>query len=310
MPCAATWMQVNPGKFGTGLALRKIGVHTQAMAPTSYSNVLARNLRAARSRIGLGQESVAERMRALGYEAWLRQTVGATERGRRRPTAEEILGLALALETTIARTDGRSDQDDKMELPAEVHTIGAVSVERLAGRGVNDRSVTWRDPRWRRTARYLPGVESVRLGATRAAGLHGEAGQVASRTVCRRRDRHIGRSACWWPPQRRQAALDVHRWRAGARRAPEDTAVREVKEETGLRVQAGHVIGERVHPKTGRHMIYLAARPVRGTDVFVGDEEELAEVRWVSLAEADELLPGMYEPVREYLAQELGGTEG
>jgi len=56
-------------------------------------------------------------------------------------------------------------------------------------------------------------------------------------------------------------------------------------------------------------MIYLAARPVRGTDVFVGDEDELAEVRWVSLAEADELMAayGMYEPVHEHLAREIGG---
>jgi 8-oxo-dGTP diphosphatase len=88
--------------------------------------------------------------------------------------------------------------------------------------------------------------------------------------------------------------------------SPSDTAVREVKEETGLRIQAGDVIGERVHPKTRRTMIYIAATPTRGTDVFVGDEDELAEVRWLSLAEADELLPGMFEPVREHLARELG----
>jgi 8-oxo-dGTP pyrophosphatase MutT (NUDIX family)/transcriptional regulator with XRE-family HTH domain len=90
---------------------------------------------------------------------------------------------------------------------------------------------------------------------------------------------------------------------------PEDTAVREVKEETGLRIQAGEVIGQRVHPKTGRTMIYIAAAPTHGTDVFVGDEDELAEVRWVSLAEADELLPGMYEAVREHLEREIGGAE-
>ena len=89
---------------------------------------------------------------------------------------------------------------------------------------------------------------------------------------------------------------------------PADTAVREVKEETGLRVQAGELIGERVHPKTGRRMIYMAATPTHGTDIFVGDEDELAEVRWVGLAEADELLPGMFGPVREHLERELGGT--
>lgn len=84
---------------------------------------------------------------------------------------------------------------------------------------------------------------------------------------------------------------------------PEDAAVREVKEETGLEIEAGERIGERDHPATGRHMIYIAGRPVRDTNVFVGDRAELAEVRWVSLAEADELQPGMFGPVREYLAR-------
>jgi hypothetical protein len=53
----------------------------------------------------------------------------------------------------------------------------------------------------------------------------------------------------------------------------------------------------------------VAAKPAprAGTSVIVGDTDELAEVRWVSLAEADKLLPGMYEPVREYLERELGG---
>lgn len=83
-----------------------------------------------------------------------------------------------------------------------------------------------------------------------------------------------------------------------------DAAVREVKEETGLEVRAAHhEIGRRVHPKTGRTMIYLSCLPVASTAVFVGDEEELAEVRWLSLPEADELLTGMFEPVREHLGR-------
>lgn len=88
---------------------------------------------------------------------------------------------------------------------------------------------------------------------------------------------------------------------------PADTIVREVKEETGLDIRPGEVIGERDHPATHRHMIYMAGRPVRGTRVIVGDEAELAEVRWVSFAEALELLPGMFEPVRDYLARTIGG---
>ena len=61
------------------------------------------------------------------------------------------------------------------------------------------------------------------------------------------------------------------------------------------------------HPKTGGTMIYMAATPTHGTEVFVGDEDELAEVRWVGLAEADELMAayGMFGPVHDYLAREM-----
>ena len=90
---------------------------------------------------------------------------------------------------------------------------------------------------------------------------------------------------------------------------PEDTAIREVKEETGLEIRTGEEIGRRVHPVTGRTMVYLVAKPARGTKVIVGDEAELAEVRWVGLAEADELLPGLYQPVRNYLARELAAAQ-
>ena len=86
-----------------------------------------------------------------------------------------------------------------------------------------------------------------------------------------------------------------------------DAAVREVKTETGLDVIPGRVIGRRVHPETGRTMIYLAARPTdpEQLDVRVSDEDELAEVRWLTLAEAEELLPGMFEPVHAYLSRAL-----
>lgn len=84
--------------------------------------------------------------------------------------------------------------------------------------------------------------------------------------------------------------------------SPADAAVREAKEEAGLRIQAGEVIGRRVHPKTGRTLVYMAARPTHGTEVFVGDEDELGEVRWVSPGEADELMGGtIFEPVRQHI---------
>lgn len=87
--------------------------------------------------------------------------------------------------------------------------------------------------------------------------------------------------------------------------SPADAGVREVKEETGLEVIAEREIGRRVHPATARAMIYMAAKPTRGTDVFVGDRDELAEVRWVTLTEAEQLMQpyGMFGPVRDHLAR-------
>ena len=87
-----------------------------------------------------------------------------------------------------------------------------------------------------------------------------------------------------------------------------DTIIREVKEETGLEITAGEVLGERVHPKTERHMVYVAAclsTSAPTADPIVGDPDELSEVRWAGLSEADELLPGMIEPVKDHLEHTL-----
>lgn len=88
-----------------------------------------------------------------------------------------------------------------------------------------------------------------------------------------------------------------------------DAAVREVKEETGLGVRpAMREIGRRIHPKTKTLMIYIACRPTEGTDVFVGDEEELSEVRWVGLRQLGDLMGGqgnVFEPVWQHLATTL-----
>jgi hypothetical protein len=57
-------------------------------------------------------------------------------------------------------------------------------------------------------------------------------------------------------------------------------------------------------------MIYLAARPTHGTKAFVGDEQELAEVRWVDLVQADELMgDAMFGPVRSYLEKTLNAED-
>ncbi|MEE6271196.1 NUDIX hydrolase [Streptomyces diastatochromogenes] len=88
--------------------------------------------------------------------------------------------------------------------------------------------------------------------------------------------------------------------------AREDAAARETKEETGLDVAAVKLLGERVHPKTGRLMSYTACEVVGGT-AYVADTDELAELAWVSLADIPEYVPyGLFEPVQEYLDTALG----
>ncbi|TDU73494.1 NUDIX hydrolase [Streptomyces sp. KS 21] len=81
----------------------------------------------------------------------------------------------------------------------------------------------------------------------------------------------------------------------------EQAAVRETLEETGLTVEAIKLLGERVHPKTGRLMSYTACDVLNGYAI-VGDTEEIAEVAWVSHGEIAERVPyGLFEPVQAYL---------
>ncbi|MEU7011404.1 NUDIX hydrolase [Streptomyces sp. NPDC046332] len=85
--------------------------------------------------------------------------------------------------------------------------------------------------------------------------------------------------------------------------AREDAAVRETQEETGLSVAALKLLGERVHPKTGRLMSYTACEVLSGT-AHVADTEELAELAWVALGEIPQYVPyGLFEPVQDYLRQ-------
>jgi 8-oxo-dGTP diphosphatase len=86
--------------------------------------------------------------------------------------------------------------------------------------------------------------------------------------------------------------------------SPAAAAARAVHKETGLTATVDHVIGRRIHPKTGRLMIYLEAA-TNGTNAQVGDDD-LAEVRWIDLAEADQLLPDMFPAVRQHLGRVLG----
>lgn len=81
----------------------------------------------------------------------------------------------------------------------------------------------------------------------------------------------------------------------------EQAAVRETQEETGLTVEAVKLLGERIHPKTGRSMSYTACTVISG-EAHVADDEELDAIGWVALDEIPEYVPyGLFEPVQEYL---------
>ena len=110
------------------------------MASTPYGEVLARRIRATRDAKRLSQESVATRMRALGFDWWTRQTVGSTEKPTRRVTAAEVVGLALALEVAVPWLLRAEPIDEAVAFPTGELRIE--SVNKLV-MGKNDGSVTW-----------------------------------------------------------------------------------------------------------------------------------------------------------------------
>jgi transcriptional regulator with XRE-family HTH domain len=90
----------------------------RSLQPAPYGSLLARNLRAARAAANLSQSDVGERMRNLGFKAWLRSTMSLAEQGKRRVNAEELLGLALVLETSVVRLATPPEETPWIELPA------------------------------------------------------------------------------------------------------------------------------------------------------------------------------------------------
>lgn len=82
-------------------------------------------------------------------------------------------------------------------------------------------------------------------------------------------------------------------------------AVREANEETGLTVAETKMLGERVHPATGRMMVYVACEVLTG-EATVVDDDELVELTWAERVQLAEYVPyGFFEPVQQYLDDTL-----
>lgn len=84
--------------------------------------------------------------------------------------------------------------------------------------------------------------------------------------------------------------------------SPEQAAVRELREETGLHGSAIGVLCERTHPQTGVHCTYVAVTP-QLTDARLTADPTIGAVVWLTLAEIVMYVPqGIHLPVRQYLA--------
>src|SRR5439155_1719649 len=77
-------------------------------------------------------------------------------------------------------------------------------------------------------------------------------------------------------------------------------AVRETREEVGVTVKAARLLGERIHPATGRQMAYVACQLLDGVATVV-DEDELDEVAWCTRSELAARVPhALFPAVQEY----------
>lgn len=105
--------------------------------PLPFKELLGFNLKIARLRADFSQAEVAAAMSELGFKDWRRQTVGNSEKGTRRVTAEELVGLALVLNVKPERLIWPESGEDMVSLPD--FTFRAL---RLV---MDDGSVTWKD---------------------------------------------------------------------------------------------------------------------------------------------------------------------
>lgn len=83
--------------------------------------------------------------------------------------------------------------------------------------------------------------------------------------------------------------------------SPSTAAAREALEEAGVTVAPLQLLGERTHPASGLRVVYVACELVSGA-AYPASPREVAEVRWASLAELPELIPGgIFAPVQAFL---------
>jgi transcriptional regulator with XRE-family HTH domain len=110
----------------------------------TYSGAIVANIMRARAKLRLSQKALGSRMKVLGF-SWRQQIVNAVETGERRLQVDELLGLALALETTLQEllSPSENDRETSVALPSG-ETVSADYVTRLVY-GQDGGAVTWMD---------------------------------------------------------------------------------------------------------------------------------------------------------------------
>jgi transcriptional regulator with XRE-family HTH domain len=110
----------------------------------TYASAIVANIMRARAKLRLSQKALGNRMKALGF-SWRQQIVNAVETGERRLQVDELLGLALALETTLQEllSPSDSDRETSLAIPSG-ETVSADYVTRLVY-GQDGGAVTWTD---------------------------------------------------------------------------------------------------------------------------------------------------------------------
>jgi 8-oxo-dGTP diphosphatase len=92
---------------------------------------------------------------------------------------------------------------------------------------------------------------------------------------------------------------------------PADAAARRVAAETGITAKTLTVLGERVHPRTARHMVYLAcqAEDDQAEPAAVEADGDIDRAEWAGLDMVRQRMPDMFDPVRMHLEAVLGSIE-
>lgn len=91
----------------------------------------------------------------------------------------------------------------------------------------------------------------------------------------------------------------------------EQAAIREAYEETGLEVELGDIlaVNEAFFPERGNHaLMFTFAAKIKGGEIHIQNEDEILQIKWMSVEAANELLPFHKSGVQSLLESSIPYT--